>query len=89
MAIAIVRHQVSSFNAWKAIVDELEPMRRKDGMTSWNIYTAQEDDCDVTAVLQFDSAAEAEAHLSNPELKAKLQSAGVVSKPQISFLKAH
>ncbi len=88
MATAIVRHRVSNFSTWKATFDNVEDVRRADGMTGWNIYTAANDDLEVTAVLEFSSLEKAQGHFSNPVVKQAMQNAGVISKPEVTFLEA-
>jgi len=86
MATAIVRHRVNDFETWKSVFDDVEPWRREQGMTSWALYTAATDTNDVTAVLDFETLGQAQAHFQDAELKAAMQKAGVVSKPEITFL---
>ena len=86
MATAIVRHSVTDFTSWKAFFDGAEEMRRQAGMTAWNIYTTTGDDTDVTAVLEFGTLTQAQAHFADPNLQAAMQQAGVNSKPEITFL---
>ncbi|MCO4747383.1 MAG: cyclase [Proteobacteria bacterium] len=88
MATAIVRHRVSNYTEWRAAFDGALHLHQTAGVTGSQIFTSSNDENDVTAVIEFQTIDQAKAHFANAELKAAMQQAGVVSKPEIQFLEA-
>jgi quinol monooxygenase YgiN len=79
----IVRHEVSSYAAWRTAYDGFDATRRKMGVTAQAVYRSVDDANDITVTHDFKSAAEAKAFAASPELKAAMEKAHVKGAPQI------
>ena len=85
MATLFVRHKVDDFGAWKAAYDAFDAERRSMGVTSDGVYRADDDPNDVTVYHHFDSMDAVKQFASSDRLKAVMQEAGVMGKPEIWF----
>jgi exonuclease I len=72
-----IRHRVADFDAWKAVYDSVRPMQEAGGVRYQQVLNQSSDPNMVFVTHTFDSLAEAEAFLANPELKEKMAEAGV------------
>jgi len=86
MPYMMVTHKVEDFSKWKAVFDEVKPMRDEAGEKSATIYRDASDPDTVTGVFEWDSLDNARAYAESARLKTAMQEAGVSSPPQISFL---
>jgi hypothetical protein len=80
-----VRHEVTSYSAWRKAYDSFDATRRKMGVTAQAVYQSLGDPNDVTVTHDFATAAQAKAFAASAELKAAMQKAGVKGAPQIWF----
>ncbi|MFN0025817.1 MAG: cyclase [Acidimicrobiales bacterium] len=85
MTIAMIRHTVANFDAWKSGYDAHEPARRAAGCTSASVSraAATEGATEVFVQLDFPDAAAAQGFLNNPALAEAMQAAGVIGIPDI------
>lgn len=93
----IVRHPVADFDPWKAGFDDHEPARVEAGLLDaadlqeskgiiGHAANQSLDDSNLAVVYhQADSFDTLEAFLADPELRAGMESAGVVSEPEVSY----
>ena len=79
-------HKVENFAKWKTGFDLGENMRKELGITIKGVFQSVEDENHVTVISEMPSPEIAKAVLSNPELKAAGQKAGVISAPEIKML---
>jgi hypothetical protein len=80
-----VRHEVTSYTAWRKAYDSFDATRRKMGVIAQAVYQSLDDPNDVTITHDFASADKAKAFAGSAELKAAMQKAGVKGAPQIWF----
>jgi hypothetical protein len=80
-----VRHEVTSYSAWRKAYDSFDATRRKMGVIAQAVYQSLDDPNDVTVTHDFATAAKAKAFAASAELKAAMQKAGVKGAPQIWF----
>jgi quinol monooxygenase YgiN len=85
MATLFVRHNVADFAAWKKGYDEAKNVRDAGGVTSDGVYQSADNPNDITVYHEFPSIEAARAFASSDDLKAAMQSLGVVGAPQIWF----
>jgi antibiotic biosynthesis monooxygenase (ABM) superfamily enzyme len=85
MATMIVKHRVANFESWKAVFDEMNPVRAKFGWTGHIVLRDATDPNLVTIVNRMKTLENAKAYGGSPELRAGMQRAGVVGAPEISF----
>jgi quinol monooxygenase YgiN len=86
-----VRHTVADYDKWIASFDENAnvALRKSGGGTGKNqIFRDIVDTNIVTVILEWDSEEHANKFLATPELKAAMESAGVVGAPIVSALQS-
>jgi quinol monooxygenase YgiN len=75
--IALVRHRVADFDAWKTAYDEFAPIQAEHGVLGHQVLRSSEDPNDVVVTHSFDSREAAKGFFAIPELKAAMSQAGV------------
>jgi len=75
--IALVRHRVADFDAWKKVYDGFAPIQAKHGVRAHQVLRSIENPNDVVATHTFDSRDTARAFFAMPELKEAMSEAGV------------
>lgn len=83
MTMLVVNHDVENYERWKAAFDEFPPST--GGALFHRINRRIDDPNNITVVMGFDSTATAEVFVSDPELKAAMQRAGVTSAPRVEI----
>jgi hypothetical protein len=86
MALAIVRHTVRDYGAWRKVYDEAGPMQKAGGVIEESVYQVKDAPNDVVVLHRFNSVQDAERFLSNSELKDAMQRSGVTGTPRIEIL---
>ena len=84
-AYTIATHPVKDFNAWKAIFDQFEPIRKEAGERSAVVLRHADDPNMVTIINTWDSIEAPQAFLNREELKAGMAEAGVTAPPTMIF----
>lgn len=85
-ALSIVRHQVTEYDKWRAVYEEVQPLRDKHGVTSAEVLQDPSDPSDVTVLHWFPSLDKAQAFVSDPELKDAMNRAGVSAPPRVELV---
>ena len=75
--IALVRHRVASYDAWKTEYDRFAPIQAKHGVRAHQVLRSQENPNDVVITHTFDDLGKAKAFFAMPELKQAMSEAGV------------
>ena len=78
MTTLLVEHRVTDYATWKAVYDEVDPIRVAAGVTSHRILRKADDPDLVVVEHAFPDAASAGAFLQNPELGEAMKRGGVV-----------
>lgn len=86
MAYMFVRHKVKDYEAWKSVFDSVSDLRRRNGEKAYQILRQDNGSSEIFAMFKWDSMDNARKYASSPELKAAMDRAGVVGKPDIYFL---
>ena len=84
-AYTIATHPVRDFDAWKAIFDQFEPIRKEAGERSAVVLRHADDPNMVTIINTWDSIEAPQAFLNREELKSGMAEAGVTAPPTIIF----
>ena len=84
-AYTIATHPVKDFDAWKAIFDQFEPIRKEAGERSAVVLRHADDPNMVTIINTWDSIEAPQAFLNREELKAGMAEAGVTAPPTMIF----
>jgi quinol monooxygenase YgiN len=77
--IALVRHRVADYDAWKTVYDNFAPLQAEYGVRAHQVLRSVEDRSELTIVHTFDSIDSAKAFFAMPELKTAMTEAGVKS----------
>jgi len=75
--IALVRHRVADFDAWKKVYDDFAPVQAEHGMRSDQVLRSIENPNEVIVTHTFDSRDAASAFFAMPELKEEMSRGGV------------
>lgn len=86
MVKVILSHEVTDFATWKTGFDSGEGMRAAAGVVTTGVYTAVDNANHVTVTTEFPSVEAVQGFLSNPNLKADMEAAGVVGEPEVKVL---
>jgi hypothetical protein len=82
------RHQVDDYGKWRKAYDGFETERRRMGVSGAAVYTATDNDRDVTVTHDFETLDKARAFAESDSLRQTMASGGVAGKPTIWFTKA-
>lgn len=87
MITVILTQEVKDFPDWKKVYDAGESLRTKSGIHVTGVFTSVDNPKQVTLIGECDSIEELNNFMENPELKADMEKAGVVSAPEMKILK--
>jgi hypothetical protein len=87
-ATLAVRHTVADYAAWRAVYDEVEPVRARHGCTEQSVFHLPADGNDLFITHVFPTAEQAGAFTEDPEFGAAMQRAGVTSAPRIEIFES-
>ncbi len=82
----LVRHQVADYDTWKAGFDEDEDARRAAGFLGHHINRAEDDPNLISVYLALTDLEQAKAMATDDRLKDIMQSAGVISAPEFTWM---
>lgn len=83
----LIRHSVKDFPKWKEVYDAHKPERVKAGVTDNKLLQDADDPNMVTIIFDAEDVEQAKEFTSSDAVKEIMQNAGVVSQPEIYFLK--
>ena len=86
MVTTILSHEVKNFTEWKKGFDAGEDMRQQAGVKTQAVYSSVDNPNHVTIIAEFPSAEAVHGFLSNPDLKAGMEAAGVIGMPEAKIL---
>lgn len=81
----VVRHRVNDYAAWRAVFEELEPLRAKYGCTGAQVLHLPDDANDLMVTHEFESAEQATAFAQSDELRAGMGRGGVDGAPSVEI----
>jgi len=87
LAGLIIRHEVRDYALWKQAFDRHGEVRAKAGVIGHAVSRSARDPNVVVIYLQAESLEALRAFAAAPELKAAMQTAGVVGAPELSFVR--
>lgn len=80
MVLMAIKHRVRDYDAWKSVFDRYPP--RTAGALFHRVNRAADDGNTVLVVAGFESVEDARAFQNDPELKTKMEEAGVLEAPR-------
>ena len=84
--IALIRHRVADYDAWKTTYDGFAPVQAEHGVHAHQVLRSIEDPNEVVVTHTFDSREAAHAFFAMPELQEAMSAAGVeADSVQISY----
>lgn len=86
MAYVIANHKVKDYSSWRPLYDQDEERRTSAGIKTIKVFTAENDPNDVTMYWEVDNWDNVKQMMNDPELKEKMEAAGVISEPTVSYL---
>jgi quinol monooxygenase YgiN len=86
MVTLVVHHRVRDYDAWKAVFEEHETVRRNHGQVEHRVYRDIHDPNRVVVHNDFPSEEAARSLLEDPSLKEAMERAGVEGEPGMSFI---
>ncbi len=86
MTYVLARHTVKDPDHWKRVFDSGVEMRRAGGELSDRLFHVKGSRDDLVLLFEFESEERAKRFFESPELKAKMEEAGVRGKPNLTFL---
>ena len=75
--IAVVRHRVDDFEAWKKVYDGFATAQAEHGVLAHQVLRSIENPNDVVVTHTFESSEAARAFFARPELKEAMSEGGV------------
>ena len=87
MAAILIKQKINGFDVWKKEYDAQEDLRFSNGMLKDHIYLDANDPHQITILFDWDSVENARKFTDSPKLKEAMQRAGVIGRPEITFLK--
>ncbi|MBS1911212.1 MAG: antibiotic biosynthesis monooxygenase [Bacteroidetes bacterium] len=86
MPYILVRHTVEDYDKWKAIFDEDAPNREAGGSLGGQLMRTAGNPNEVTVLFKWESLEKAHAFAQSDTLRDAMARAGVVGKPDVSFI---
>jgi quinol monooxygenase YgiN len=86
MIQVLVHHEVADYNRWRAVFDAALDFRHQGGELSCRIFRKAGNPNHLTLLFDWDNLEHAQGYLTSPELRAKMNEAGVKDGPEIQYL---
>ena len=86
MYVTFIQHPVDTFDTWKPFFDDHDSFRVSYGLTNPTVGRDMQDPDMVYIFLRADDVQRAKEFTQLPDLKAVMDSAGVVAAPEISHI---
>jgi quinol monooxygenase YgiN len=77
--IALVRHRVDDFDAWRKVYDGFAPIQAEHGVHAHQVLRSIENPNDLIVTHTFDSREAARDFFAMPELKEAMSQGGVIA----------
>jgi hypothetical protein len=85
MALLAVQHTVRDYSVWRTVYDSLDEVQRDWGVTTASVHRLAEAPNTVLVLRHFATVAQAQGFLTNREVQAAMQRAGVEDEPRIEI----
>jgi len=85
--MVIAHIKVKDYATWRAIFDELAPVREEYGQIRERVLQSVDDPNQVTVIIEWKSLENGQAYMQSPELKEGQQRTGYVEPPTTYVLK--
>ena len=85
----LIRHKIRDFSLWKQVYDSHIQKRLEAGLSEKHLFTSSGDPHEVIILFEATDLERAKAFSESPDLRERMEQAGVVDKPDIYFLEDH
>jgi len=85
MALLAVQHNVRDYQTWRAVYDSMGEVQKAGGVTAESVHQLAGAPNTILVLHHFATVAQAQAFLTNPDLKAAMQHGGVESAPRFEI----
>ena len=82
----MIRHKIENFNKWKPEYDDSLSLRKTAGLKEVFLLHNLDNPNEIVLLFEASDIAKAKKFSTSPELKEKMQKAGVLGPPDIVFL---
>lgn len=86
MVTVILSHEVANYENWRAVFDAGEPLRQQAGVKTLGVYRAADNANHITFMGEAPSVEVVQGLMTNPDLKADMEKAGVIGMPDVKIL---
>ena len=86
MITVVITHEVKNYSEWRKGYDEDEVNREKAGFKTTGEYQSVKNPNLVTVIGESPSEEAITNFMSNPDLKAAMEKAGVIGMPDVKIL---
>jgi len=86
MVTAILSHEVKDYAKWRVIFNSDEQRRLKAGIEMNEVYQSVDNPNKITMIGKASSLEVFQSFMSSPDLKEKMEEAGVISMPEVKFV---
>jgi hypothetical protein len=86
MALLIIRHKISDYTNWKKAYDNHTAARTAGGLGKGRVTRSVDEPNEIVLLFEVADIKKAKAFCASEDLKAAMQGAGVVDKPDLFFL---
>jgi hypothetical protein len=84
--VLFIEHKIADYAKWKPVYDSHDSIRRAHGLSNYIIGRGMDDPNMVLIILKMDDATKAKELSASPDLKDRMQKAGVTGKPNFTYL---
>lgn len=82
----IIRHRVADYDEWRKAFDDHRSARDAAGLTDLHVWRNIDDADDLVLLFEASDIDSAREFIASPDLRDKMQDAGVQGMPEIYFL---
>ena len=86
-AAMLISYQIADWDQWKGVFDANEGRRAESGFSAHHINRAENDPNALSIYLAVNDVDAAKAYSTSDDLRALMQDAGVISKPEVLWVK--
>lgn len=85
MALLAIKHDVQDYDQFRAVYDTMSEVQQQWGVTAESVHRLEGAPNTVLVLHEFATTAQAQAFLTNRELRAAMQRAGVAGEPRVEI----
>jgi heme-degrading monooxygenase HmoA len=87
MQYVLIIHKIEDYDKWRPVFDENMTNRKNNGSKEAHVFRNADNPNEIVILYEWDNLDNAKQFFESQDIKTKMQSAGVIGKPYIHFLK--